>query len=160
MLINLAEVYHARRDRYATVVAASLVCLVSLYPSPSPLLHLLFLPLLILLEKHHQKLCALLGSTLYAILVAVSISSGRLQSFPTAFSESGGAVVLAISTIACHRRCLARVNGVRVWNRAGSFGLLWATVWAIWRRSSQLGRSVSFSFRADRGDTELTARSH
>lgn len=115
------------QHRPITILAA-IICFISLYPAPSPLFHILFLPALLITEKHDRH--AFLALAIVFVLVNLTIGAGTSHAdLKTLLTETSGNVSLILTVIVSHRRCLTQVDSCRAWVRAWSFGILWAALW-------------------------------
>jgi hypothetical protein len=128
-------------QRYRLVAIASTCCLLTIYPSPSPLFHLLFLPILILIERYDRRLYAILTLTLSVILTLV-LPSGTRDSAVDGLITVPPLVVVIVSIMVSHRK-ICDLFQCKAWISAVSFGILWSASSALIAHTAPEGRLVS-----------------
>lgn len=158
MSFDLADLGNIVPIRYKMSVVATLCCIIAIYPSPSPLFHLLFLHLLILSERNDKRLYSTLTLTFSMILTFTS-APGPSRQTAKMYGAITEAPLLAgiISLIVAHRRA-CNFSGAQVWTRAVSFGMSWAALSAVVAHTTPLGRLVSFLPLSPLGEFQLKSQ--
>ena len=149
MSLKIPSMGSIRPNRFRLVAAAALCCLVTLYPSPSPLFHLLFLPSLIVNEKYDKWVCstlALILSVVSSITLYAKTNDSAVESAITAPPLT----VVLLTLIYTHRKVTALCQS-RAWVKAVSFGILLSACSMLVTSTAPGGGVVSFSLFENEG---------
>lgn len=127
--LKLPGMNSIKPSRYWVVTAAALYCLITLYPSPSSLFHLLFLPSLIISEKYDKRVCSVL-TLILDIVLTLTLYGGTSESPVLNAVSTQPLAIVDITLIYTHRK-VSKLFQARAWTRAVTFGILWSATSAL-----------------------------
>ena len=111
-----------------------LLTALTLYSSPSPLFHMISLPLMIVLNRHHPKLFfAWIPICLFVVTSVAEVRWGGKESWfgslMAAAERSAMVVSTVMGSIMGHRRftSIAKGKGKTAWSDSLLFGLMWTS---------------------------------